>query len=141
MNKKERYNTLYMDIAYRVSEMSHCVRKKVGAIAVKDGRIISMGWNGTPAGWDNCCEDATEDGLVTKDAVLHAESNLLMKLAQSHESAEGCDIYITCAPCIHCAKLLYQAGMKTVYFDEIYRTTCGIDFLNECDVEVHHIGE
>ena len=127
-----------MDIAHRVAELSHCQRKQVGAIAVKDNRIISMGWNGTPTGWCNECED--EDGK-TKIEVYHAESNLISKLAKSNESGEGASIYLTCSPCINCAKLLAQAGVVNVYYGEDYdgSNPKGHEFLNKCNINIQKI--
>ena len=128
--KKIKYVKLYMDIAKRVALMSHCERTKVGSVIVKDGRIISMGWNGTPSGQDNCCEVDN----VTKPEVLHAESNALMKLARFHESGEGAILYNTLSPCMDCAKMIYQAGIKIVYFNEFYRDDSGIDALERFGV-------
>lgn len=125
------YASLYMDLAHRVARMSYCKRLQVGAIAVKDGRIISMGWNGQPSGMDNCCE---EDGK-TLPTVLHAESNLLMKLASCHESAAGSTVYITHSPCMECAKLLYQAKVSEVFYSLEYRSKDGIDFLNSLGIK------
>lgn len=130
--KKILYASLYMDLAHRVSKMSHCKRLQVGAIAVKDGRIISMGWNGQPSGMDNCCE---KDGH-TLPTVLHAESNLLMKLASCHESAAGASVYITHSPCMECAKLLYQAKISEVFYSWDYRSKDGVDFLNSLGIKV-----
>ncbi len=134
--KKEiRYHNLYMGLAFQVAQMSHCERLKVGAIAVKDGRIISMGWNGQPSGMDNCCE---EDGK-TLPSVLHAENNLLMKLASCHESSEGAAVYITHSPCMECAKLLHQAKVSKVFFAEHYRSTEGVAFLKSLGMEIIQI--
>lgn len=111
-----------MDIADRVAKMSYAQRLQVGAVIVKDGRIISMGFNGMPAGWDNNCEfDYTDPQtkiteLVTRKEVLHSESNAIAKLARSTESGEGADLFVTHAPCLDCAKMIYQAGIKTVYY-------------------------
>lgn len=133
-----------MDMAKRVGEMSYAKRRQVGCIIEKDGRIISMGWNGMPAGWDNECEDLViwKDGkqlstaiLVTKDEVLHAESNAIAKLAKSNESGQGATLYVTCAPCIHCAKLIYQSGISKVIFLEEYHDDKGIIFLQKSKVE------
>lgn len=119
-----------MDIAIRVAEMSHAQRKKVGCVIVKDDRILSMGWNGTPSGFDNKCEDENCDGsLTTKKEVLHAELNCLAKLAKSTESSKGSTMYVTLSPCINCAKLIIQCGIQRVVFKEKYHDESGIDFL------------
>ena len=143
---KEKYLGTYMNVARLFAEHSSAQRKKVGAVIVKDDRIISIGYNGMPAGWDNNCEDMIIyreekfDGvysldkkteLRTKPEVIHAESNAIAKLAKSTESGEGATMFITCSPCIQCAKLIYQAGIKEVYYDELYREE-GIDFLSKC---------
>ena len=133
-----------MDVAERFAQLSYAVRLKVGAIVVKDDRIVSIGYNGMPSGWDNVCEEEviteyesyTDSVLVTKPEVLHAESNAIAKLARSSESGEGADIFITHAPCIECAKLIYQSGISTVYYKNDYRSTQGIDFLNKSKIKV-----
>lgn len=125
-----------MDIAVRISEMSSAKRLKVGAIAVKDGRIISIGYNGTPSGWDNSCED---ENNVTKPEVIHAEGNLIAKLASSNESGKDADIFITHAPCMNCAKLIYGSKIKNVYFKNIYRSDDGIKFLKACNIGVEQV--
>jgi len=125
-----------MNIAIEVSTMSHCERRKVGAILVKDDRIISMGWNGTPTGWNNCCED---DNGVTKDETLHAEMNLISKLTQSGESSTDAVLFVTTIPCIECAKLIRQAGIKEVYYVEDYRCDKGRKFLTKCDVNITQV--
>ena len=121
-----------MDIAQRVSEMSHAVRAHVGAIIVKDGRIISIGWNGMPSGWDNICEEDFE----TKKEVLHAEPNAIAKLAKSNESGDGATIYCTHSPCIDCAKLIYQSGINKLLYNEDYNSNDGLEFLKKCNVEI-----
>jgi len=129
-----------MDVAYRFAELSHARRLHVGAIIVKDDRIISIGYNGMPAGWENNCELTQEDGtLVTRPEVLHAEMNALMKLAKSTESGNAASIFITHAPCMDCAKSIYQAGILEVYYSEDYRTNNGIAFLKQCDIKVRKI--
>lgn len=144
MNKQQRYNSLYMDIAKRVAKMSYARRLQVGAVVVKDDRVISMGFNGMPSGWDNNCEDIVEqheDGgqiLITKPEVLHAESNAVSKLARSAESGLGADMFITHAPCMDCAKLIYQSGIKCVYFGMAYRDDSGIKFLEKSGVTVEN---
>lgn len=136
MNKSERYNALYMDIAYRVASMSYCQRKQVGAIAVKDGRIISMGWNGQPAGFDNVCED---DNNTTLSTVLHAEFNLLTKLTRCTESSNDAIMYVTCSPCLNCSKMIAASGIKKVYYNEDYRSNEGIEYLIRLGIEVEKI--
>jgi dCMP deaminase len=135
--KAEKYDKLYMDIAFRCSEMSWADRLKVGSIAVLDGRIISMGWNGMPAGMPNVCED---DSGNTKSEVMHAEENMILKLTRHGESAVGATLYNTHSPCMHCAKMIYGAGFKEVVFAKLYRTTEGIDFLRSLGVTVTHYG-
>ena len=138
---KEKYLSAYMQTAKIFAELSSAKRKHVGAVVVKDDRIISIGYNGMPAGWDNNCEDIKVDNdgqyeLRTKPEVLHAETNAIAKLAKSSESGEGATMFITHAPCLDCAKLVYQSGIKSVYYRNSYKNTDGIDFLNKCNVEV-----
>lgn len=133
---KKKYIDAYMDVAERFSKLSSAVRLKVGAIAVKDDRIISIGYNGTPNGWDNNCEYETEQGLKTKPEVLHAESNCISKLAKSPESGNGAVMFVTHAPCIDCAKLIYQSGIAKVYYKHNYRDAAGIKFLERCGIPV-----
>ena len=129
-----------MDVAYRFAELSHARRLHVGAIIVKDDRIISIGYNGMPAGWENNCELTQDDGtLVTRPEVLHAEMNALMKLAKSTESGNTASIFVTHAPCMDCAKSIYQAGILEVYYSEDYRSSNGIAFLKQCDIKVRKI--
>ena len=134
-----------MDIAQRTAELSHARRLHVGAIVVKDDRIISIGYNGMPAGWDNNCEDEIKwpNGdikfLTTKPEVLHAETNAIAKLARSVESGLDSDLFVTHSPCLDCAKLIHQAGIKRVYFGSAYRDSAGVDFLQSSGVEVEQI--
>ena len=133
-----------MKTAETFAELSHARRLHVGAIVVKDDRIISIGYNGMPAGWDNNCEDVvqhTDDttSLKTKPEVLHAETNAIAKLARSTESGLGADIFITHAPCLDCAKLIYQSGINRVFYGENYRDDAGIKFLKQSGVEVEQI--
>ncbi len=129
-----------MDWARRAAELSHARRLHVGAVIVKDDTVISYGYNGMPAGWDNNCEDILEDGtLKTKPEVLHAESNAIAKLARSHNSGVGADIFITHAPCLGCAKLIYQSGISKVWYGNQYRDDSGIDFLQQSGIEVNKI--
>ena len=143
MNK--RFQCLYIDIATRVAEMSSAVRLKVGCIIVKDDKIISLGYNGTPSGWDNTCEDeirypdSESITLKTRPEVLHAEMNALMKLAKSTESGEGAVAVITHAPCLECSKGMYQAGIKEILYTEDYRTNDGIDFLKKCGIKIEKV--
>ena len=138
---KEKFVRAYMDVARRFAALSHARRLHVGAIVVKDDRIISIGYNGMPAGWDNNCEieifqqDGTSE-LKTRPEVLHAESNAISKLAKSSESGNGADIFITHAPCIDCAKLIHQTGVRRVYFGEHYRNNNGVEFLKQSAIEV-----
>jgi len=165
---KQKYVEAYMDTAKRFAELSTAKRLHVGAIVVKDDRIISIGYNGMPSGWDNNCEDkewmsdaggwldpdeieerwpfietSDEDGsyigryrLVTKKEVLHAESNAISKLARSNESGLDADLFVTHAPCMDCAKLIYQSGIKRVYFGAAYRDDSGVEFLKKSGVSV-----
>ncbi len=145
---KPKFQKLYNNIAHEVAKMSHARRLQVGAVIVKDDRVISMGYNGMPAGWDNNCEDESVElysgyegaihrtVLKTKPEVLHAESNAIAKLAKSNDSGDGADIFITHAPCMDCAKLIYQSGIRRVYFNQNYRDDAGIRFLKQSGVEV-----
>ena len=122
-----------MEIAETVSKMSYAKRLQVGAIVVKDNRIISIGYNGTPSGWDNNCED---ENNKTKPEVIHAEANSIMKLASSNESGKGSVMFLTHAPCIDCAKLIYGSGIVQVYYKHKYRDQSGVEFLKKCNVIV-----
>lgn len=126
-----------MEMAESVSKLSHAKRLQVGAVVVKDNRVISFGYNGTPRGWDNNCEFVDEDGkLSTRKEVIHAEMNAIAKLAKSTESGEGAEMFITHAPCMECAKLIFQSGISRVYYKNKYRTAEGIDFLRISQVTV-----
>ena len=130
--KEEKYHRLYMDIAYRVAEMSHAKRRKVGCVIVKDERIISMGWNGMPTGMTNNCEIDESDQMyvgTTKREVLHAEANALMKLAKYGSSSNGATLYTTTSPCFECAKLIYQSGIKKLVYSEFYTDQQPLTFL------------
>lgn len=172
---KQKYIDYYMDVAERTGKLSYAIRRQVGAIIVKDNRILSYGYNGMPTGWDNECEykdymspDAggwlspdeiferwpfkeevtkiTESGeeykynaryrLVTKDETLHAESNAIAKVSGSTESSENATLFVTTAPCIHCAKMIFQSGIMSVFYKEEYRSMQGIDFLTKGGVNV-----
>jgi dCMP deaminase len=121
-----------MDVAERFAKLSSAKRLNVGAIVVKDDRIISIGYNGMPSGWDNVCEHEGK----TKAEVLHAESNAIAKLARSNESGDNASIFITHSPCLDCAKLIYQSGIRSVYYKDNYRSNDGIEFLNKSNIEV-----
>jgi dCMP deaminase len=166
---KKKFIDAYMKVAHTFAELSSAKILKVGAIIVKDDRIISIGYNGTPEGWDNTCEykefmnsesglqlateemkekwpfeeTSDEDGsyigryrLVTKPEVMHAERNALDKLAKGSESGAGATIFVTHAPCMECAKSIYGAGIKTVFYKETYKTLAGLDFLKKCNIKV-----
>lgn len=120
------------------AENSYCQRRKVGAIMVKGQMIISDGYNGTPAGFENVCED--ESGL-TKPYVLHAEANAITKVARSNNSSEGSTLYITASPCVECSKLIIQAGIRRVVFNELYRITDGVELLSRAGIECVHVEE
>jgi dCMP deaminase len=140
-----RFLNYYMDIAERTAQLSRARRLQVGAIIVKATRIISIGFNGTPAGWDNNCEDEIPDEsratytLRTRPEVIHAESNAIAKLARCAESGVGAAMFVTHAPCIECAKLIYQSGLASVYYRHGYRDNSGIEFLNHCSVDIQQI--
>jgi dCMP deaminase len=141
---KQKYIDLYMDWAKRAAELSHARRLHVGAVIVKDDTVISYGYNGMPAGWDNNCEDVIQHSddttsLKTKQEVLHAESNAIAKLAKSSNSGLNADIFITHAPCMECAKLIYQSGISRVYFGENYRDDSGVKFLEKSGISVNKI--
>ena len=138
---KQKWISAFMDTAERFSQLSSAKRLQVGAVVVKDNRIISIGYNGMPSGWTNECENIVQHSddtvtTVTKDEVIHAEANAIIKLARDGESGNGASLFCTHAPCIHCAKLIHGAGIKTVYYRESYRDTLGLDFLEHCNIEV-----
>lgn len=134
--KQELLDKRYLRMAAIWAENSYCVRRKVGAIIVRNGMIISDGFNGTPSGFENVCEDA--DGL-TKPYVLHAEANAITKVARSNNSSDGATLYVTASPCLECSKLIIQSGIKRVVFNELYRLSDGIDLLTRAGVECVHI--
>ena len=167
---KQKYVDMYMDWAARAGELSHARRLQVGAVVVKDDSVISYGYNGMPAGWDNNCENKVYDpgaggwlspeefdekypyeewhdgaqrlvryGLKTKPEVLHAESNAIAKLARSSQSGRDADIFITHAPCLDCAKLIYQSGISSVYYRNSYRDVAGIEFLEKSGIKIEQI--
>jgi dCMP deaminase len=135
----------HMKAAEAYAELSHAVRLKVGAIITKNDRVVSIGYNGTPAGWDNKCEDEIKwpTGEVkfttTKPEVIHAEANAIGKLARSLESGDGATMYITYAPCFDCSKMIHVAGINKVFYRNQYRNDDGIKFLNQCNIEVEQI--
>jgi len=133
LEKKVKYDKAYLRIAKEWGQLSYCKRKQVGAIIVKDRMIISDGYNGTPSGFENCCED--EENL-TKWYVLHAEANAILKVARSTQSCENATLYITLSPCKECSKLIHQSGIKRVVYHQEYKDTSGIDFLRKAGVEV-----
>ena len=153
---KDKFKNAYMDVAVRFSQLSYAKRLQVGAIIVKENRIISLGYNGTPAGWDNECEYEEEilvselrkgtwvektGQLKTKPEVLHAERNALDKLARCHESGNGASMFVTHSPCLECAKSIFGAGITHVYYKNDNRTDDGIKFLQKCGVIVENINE
>ncbi len=133
---KNKYDTAYLRIAREWSKLSYCKRKQVGAIIVKDKMIISDGYNGTPSGFENCCED---ENNLTHWYVLHAEANAILKVAKSTQSCENATLYITLSPCKDCSKLIHQAGIKRVVYLEEYKDTSGVEFLKKAGVEVNYI--
>ena len=134
---KPKHQTAHMRAAHIYAELSSARRLKVGALVVKDDRIISIGYNGMPKGWDNNCELEQEDGTIkTKPEVLHAETNAIAKLARSVESGLDADLFVTHSPCLDCAKLIYQSGIKRVYYANAYRDESGVTFLKNSGVEV-----
>ena len=167
---KQKYIDMYMDWASRAAELSHAVRLQVGAVIVKDDSVISYGYNGMPAGWENNCEDRIWDpgaggwldpeeyesiypytawheesgremryGLKTKPQVLHAESNAISKLAKSSNSGRDASLFVTTAPCLDCAKLIYQGGISSVYYRDSYRNMDGVEFLKKSGIEVQKV--
>ncbi len=143
MPEQIELDKVYLEMAETWSQLSKAVRKKVGCIIVKDGQIISDGYNGTPAGYDNVCETINEkfhylaeNKLETRPEVLHAESNALMKLARSTNSSQDCTVYLTMSPCFECSKLMIQAGVKRLVYNEQYRILDGVKFLQENGIQV-----
>jgi len=135
-SKKEKYDKAYLRIAREWGQLSYCNRKKVGAIIVKDKMIISDGYNGTPSGFENCCED---DNGLTKWYVLHAEANAILKVAKSTQSCENATLYITMSPCKECSKLIHQSGITRVVYMADYKDKEGIEFLEKAGVEIVQI--
>ena len=135
-NKQTVLDLRYLRMARIWAENSYCVRRKVGALVVKDKMIISDGYNGTPSGFENVCED---DNNVTKPYVLHAEANAITKLARSSNNSDGSTLYVTAAPCIECSKLIIQSGIKRVVYGEKYRLEEGIELLRKANIEVIYL--
>lgn len=135
-DKQYNLDLRYLRMAKIWAENSYCIRRKVGALIVKDKMIISDGYNGTPAGFENICED---DNNVTKPYVLHAEANAITKIARSGNNSEGATLYVTDAPCIECSKLIIQAGIKKVFYSRQYRLTDGIELLERAGIEVVYL--
>ncbi len=134
--KQNLLDKRYLRMAYIWAENSYCERRQVGALLVKEKMIISDGYNGTPSGFENCCED---ENNITKPYVLHAEANAITKVARSNNSSEGATLYVTSSPCIECAKLIIQAGVSRVVFCEKYRIEDGINLLKRANIEVIHL--
>ena len=134
--KQERYDKAYMRMAKEWSKLSHCKRKQVGALIVKDRMIISDGYNGTPTGFENPCEDPEGE---TKWYVLHAEANAILKVAGSTQSCKDATLYLTMSPCKECSKLIHQSGIKRLVFLERYKDQSGVEFLEKAGVEVNHL--
>ena len=136
-DKQHELDKRYLRMAAIWAENSYCKRRQVGALLVKDKMIISDGFNGTPAGFENVCED--ENG-VTKPYVLHAEANAITKVAKSGNSSEGATLYVTASPCVECAKLIIQAGIRRVVYTDAYRLTDGVDLLRRAGIEIEQVG-
>ena len=142
--KQDRLNKYFMKIALLTAENSYAKRSKVGAVMVRNGRIISIGWNGQPSGWDNACEEQIEDEngekkLRTLSTVVHAEVNAIYWCAKSEIISDGATMYLTLSPCNHCALAMVQAGIKEVYYLEEYHDASGLDILKKSGIEVHKI--
>jgi dCMP deaminase len=133
---KEKYIKAHMRVAHEYANLSSANRLQVGCIVVKDNRIISIGYNGMPTGWTNVCE--TEDN-VTKPEVLHAETNAIAKLAGTYESGKDASLFVTHQPCLDCAKIIYQSGIKEVYYAHTYRKTDGVEFLQKCGIKITQV--
>lgn len=135
-SKQSLLDKRYLRMAQIWAENSYCHRRQVGALLVKDGRIISDGFNGTPAGFENVCED---EAGITKPYVLHAEANAITKVARSNNSSDGSTLYVTASPCMECSKLIIQAGIRRVVFNELYRICEGLDLLKRAGIETVHV--
>jgi dCMP deaminase len=135
-SRKNKFDRSYIEMAHVWAKNSYCKRRQVGALIVKDRMIISDGYNGTPSGFENICED---DEGITKPYVLHAEANAITKVAKSNNSSEGATLYITDSPCMECAKLIIQAGIERVVYDKKYRITDGLDLLERAGISVEEL--
>ena len=135
-NKQKKYDIAYIKMALEWAKLSYCKRRQVGALIVKDRMIISDGYNGTPTGFENICED---DENYTKWYVLHAEANAIMKVAASTQSSLGATLYITLSPCKECSKLIFQSGIKRVVYYKAYKDLSGVEFLKKAGIEITHI--
>jgi dCMP deaminase len=144
---KEKYIIAHMKAAQVYAELSTAVRLQVGCVIVKDNTIIGIGYNGMPSGWDNVCEEIKHTDFTgtvlmkSKPEVLHAETNAIAKVSRSNNSTDSADLFVTHAPCLECAKLIYQSGIKSVFYRDTYRSDEGINFLQKCNVEVKQIGQ
>ncbi|MCQ2345468.1 MAG: dCMP deaminase family protein [Paludibacteraceae bacterium] len=136
MDKQTKRDYLYMRMARTWAENSYCTRRQVGALLVKDQMIISDGYNGTPSGFENHCED---ENNVSKPYVLHAEANAITKVARSHNSSEGATLYVTASPCMECSKLIIQSGIRRVVYSEEYRIMDGVELLRRAGIQVDHL--
>ena len=136
--KQLKYDIAYLKMAMEWTKLSHCKRKQVGALIVKDKMIISDGYNGTPTGFENACED---DENYTKWYVLHAEANAILKVASSTQSCRGATLYITMSPCKECSKLIHQSGIKRLVYSNAYKDDTGLQFLNKAGVELVYINK
>tara|TARA_X000000368_G_scaffold416637_1_gene411041 strand:- start:6583 stop:7008 length:426 start_codon:yes stop_codon:yes gene_type:complete len=134
--KQKKYDVAYLKMALEWAKLSHCKRRQVGALIVKNGMIISDGYNGTPTGFDNACED---ENNYTKWYVLHAEANAIMKVSASTQSSEGATLYITLSPCKECSKLIFQSGIKRLVYHKAYKDESGIKFLKKAGLKITHI--
>jgi dCMP deaminase len=130
--KQQRYNKMWMDMAQALQQLSHCKRKQVGCVVVREGRVISTGWNGTPSGFDNCCEDSLGTTLAY---TIHAEANALDKIAkQGGLGAEGANLYVTLQPCLQCSVRILNSGISSVFYRESYRDSSGTHFLETAGI-------
>ena len=136
MDKQKKYDQAYLQMAATWGQLSYCERKKVGALIVKDRMIISDGYNGTPSGFENVCEDEEH---YTKWYVLHAEANAILKVAASTQSCKDATLYITLSPCKECSKLIHQSGITRVVYASAYKDTSGIDFLEKAGIQLTHL--
>jgi len=136
LNKQKKYDVAYLKMALEWAKLSYCKRRQVGALIVKDRMIISDGYNGTPTGFENVCED---DENYTKWYVLHAEANAIMKVSASTQSSKGATLYITLSPCRECSKLIFQSGITRLVYNKEYKDKSGLDFLKKSGIEIAHV--